>query len=266
MSTRDVSDLQRWMESSSDAPPELRAAIAELAESSHDGALLARLEARLEPLWVASADAAEPPSAPPEAASVGPSAASTGASATGLSLKLGGLVLLATGAIAAALGASRDEPRKPTTLLAPPMASIRGSLARATTDVEALPAATSRAPTPRTSGTSAAPARPSVHRTNPVLVDSPASGVAEEARLLRSAREATGTSLDRALSLLAEHERKFPRGELRDERELFAIDMLTRAGRSDEAVARVERLRRTSPGSPHLIAAERLVSKTSGPR
>jgi hypothetical protein len=265
MSTRDLSNMPRWLESSSDAPPELRAALAELAESSSDGTALARLEARLSPLWGASV-LAEPTSPSLETTSAAPSAAPAGATVTGLSLKLGGLVLLGTGAIAAALGASRTEPREPTPRLAPATASTGGSSVLAPVTVEPGPAAAP--PLPSSSFPSASPvlARPPVHRAPSAAPVEAASGVAEEARLLRSAREATGTSLDRALSLLAEHERKFPRGELREERELFTIDVLIRAGRADEAAARVERLRGSSPGSPHLIAAERLVSKTSAPR
>jgi hypothetical protein len=264
MSTRDLSDMPRWLESGSDAPTELRAALTELAGSDDDGALLARLETRLSPLW-GTVGVAEPPVAGPEAAASASVAAPAGTVATGVALKAGALVLLGAGAIATAFGVSRVEPREPAQRLPAPAASTPRPSLVLPANVEPVPAA----PRPSSSSPPAASpvaARSPVHRPSTVAPVEPAPSVADEARLLRSAREATGTSLERALSLLAEHERKFPRGELREERELFAVDVLVRAGRTDEAVARVERLRRLAPGSPHLVAAERLVAKTSAPR
>jgi len=83
----------------------------------------------------------------------------------------------------------------------------------------------------------------------------PDPSIADEARLLESARAALGTDPARALRITEEHARKHPMAQLSAERELIAIDALIRLGRRDEA------LRRAAPRlarAPNSLYAKRL--------
>ncbi|MBN1609443.1 MAG: hypothetical protein JW940_22625 [Polyangiaceae bacterium] len=83
----------------------------------------------------------------------------------------------------------------------------------------------------------------------------PDPSIADEARLLESARAALGTDPARALRITEEHARKHPMAQLSAERELIVIDALVRLGRRDEA------LRRAAPGlarAPNSLYAKRL--------
>jgi hypothetical protein len=64
---------------------------------------------------------------------------------------------------------------------------------------------------------------------------SAASSLAEEHRLLRAARSALAGAPDRALALTREHERRFPRGVLAQEREVIAIQALAAMGEGEAA-------------------------------
>jgi hypothetical protein len=63
-----------------------------------------------------------------------------------------------------------------------------------------------------------------------------------EAAILERARARAAGDPAGALAILEEHGRQFPRGKLSVERELIAVDVLRRAGRSAEARARGEAL------------------------
>jgi hypothetical protein len=63
-----------------------------------------------------------------------------------------------------------------------------------------------------------------------------------EAAILERARARAAGDPAGALAILDEHARQFPRGKLSVERELIAVDVLRRAGRSAEARARGEAL------------------------
>lgn len=86
----------------------------------------------------------------------------------------------------------------------------------------------------------------------------PADPLAEEVAILSRA-----TSLLRAgnpgegLRLLNEHQRKFPKGRLAEERRAARIQALCALGRRPEAEAELARLARSSPRSPHLARAQR---------
>ncbi len=54
---------------------------------------------------------------------------------------------------------------------------------------------------------------------------------------------------DSALDALAEHARRFPRGEMAEEREALAVQALARAGRTEEARARAARFDARYPRS-----------------
>lgn len=80
--------------------------------------------------------------------------------------------------------------------------------------------------------------------------DSRASGL-NEAALLDSARSALSTDPQRALALTQEHARRFPHGALSQEREVIAIEALTKLGQTDAAKARGSDFERRYPGSAH---------------
>jgi hypothetical protein len=84
--------------------------------------------------------------------------------------------------------------------------------------------------------------------------DAPAptrGALAEETRLLREADAATRAGEPaRALSLLAEHARRFPQGVLAEERDVERLLALCAAGRTEEARTAAAELLQTRPRSP----------------
>jgi hypothetical protein len=72
-----------------------------------------------------------------------------------------------------------------------------------------------------------------------------------EAQLLESARAALSKDPARALALAREHERRFPRGALTQEREVIAIQALARLERDAEARRRAQGFEQRFPASPH---------------
>lgn len=80
---------------------------------------------------------------------------------------------------------------------------------------------------------------------------SSASSLAEEHRLLRAARGALPANPARALALTREHEGRFPRGVLVQEREVIAIRALALLGDRDGARKKAEGFEDAYPESPH---------------
>lgn len=89
----------------------------------------------------------------------------------------------------------------------------------------------------------------------------PSEAQESEVRILQRAQDALTTEPARALSICDEHARRFPSGLLNEEREVIAIDALTRLGRTDHARARARRFRGAHPSSSHLGRIEVLVGK-----
>jgi len=85
----------------------------------------------------------------------------------------------------------------------------------------------------------------------------------EEHRILRSARQALESDLQRALALTQEHARRFPGGTLAQEREVIAIDALARLGRAKDAKDRAKGFREQYPDSPHRDQVESTSKSTS---
>ncbi len=79
-----------------------------------------------------------------------------------------------------------------------------------------------------------------------------------EAHLLQRARSAVGADPGAALSLAAEHARRFPGGGLAQEREIIAITALVALGRTPEAQARATTLLQRFPGSAYRGRLESL--------
>jgi hypothetical protein len=82
-----------------------------------------------------------------------------------------------------------------------------------------------------------------------------------EAALLERARRALASDPKLALSLARRHEKEFPNGNLRQEREVIAIEALRRLGRSNEATHRADDFQHEFPNSAHGRSVERGRSK-----
>jgi hypothetical protein len=83
------------------------------------------------------------------------------------------------------------------------------------------------------------------------------SSLSAERAILDGARSAlTAGEAARALSLLDQHARRFPRPQLGEEREALAVQTMVAAGRYDEARARAARFRTAAPNSLFLPAIE----------
>src|SRR6185437_10719856 len=79
-----------------------------------------------------------------------------------------------------------------------------------------------------------ATAAPPPPRASAVAAPAASSSLSAERLLLDQARSAlTGEQPDRALALLADHARRFPRPQLGEEREALAIQALAASGRFD---------------------------------
>lgn len=86
----------------------------------------------------------------------------------------------------------------------------------------------------------------------------PADSLAEEVAMLSQASaELHAGRPASALHALDEHRRKFPRGELAQERTSARIQALCALGRMNEAQTELARLARMSPDSPHLARARK---------
>jgi hypothetical protein len=78
-----------------------------------------------------------------------------------------------------------------------------------------------------------------------------------EAALLEQARRALAADPERALTLTRQHQRQFPNGALRQEREVIAIAALRKLGRVPEADARASSFDQQFPDSAHRRAVEK---------
>jgi hypothetical protein len=86
------------------------------------------------------------------------------------------------------------------------------------------------------------------------------STLSQERALMQGARMAIVRGQPAgALPLLDEHEQRFPKGQLSEEREALRIEALARMGRKDEARARAARFRRAHPQSLFLPVLDDLL-------
>lgn len=86
-----------------------------------------------------------------------------------------------------------------------------------------------------------------------------------EMSLLREAGTAISSDPARALALVDEAERRFPRGALGQEREVIRIQALTAAGRRDEALQRARAFLARTPSSAHRPRLEQILPELAGP-
>jgi hypothetical protein len=104
--------------------------------------------------------------------------------------------------------------------------------------------------TPEPEASEVAPA-PSVTHVPKRGSDVPTSSGVSEADLLQSAQAALRSNPRRALALTREHRRRFPNGALAQEREVIAIEALSKLGRTDDARGRAGRFKQQYPNSAH---------------
>lgn len=87
------------------------------------------------------------------------------------------------------------------------------------------------------------------------------SALRQEVALVQSIRTALATDPARALTLIQETRRRFPKGSLVEDREAFEVLALERLGRHAEAGALAESFLRRYPHSPFSARMKRLASK-----
>jgi TolA-binding protein len=168
----------------------------------------------------------------------------------------------------ASLEATKQIPPSPLAPRPPSRTNVEAPVTNLTAEVaapvpvEALPAAP--APTPRTASPIVAspvvaPSTPVIEApvANPAPVEAPAktSSLTEEIALLQDAHAALQSgSAARALGILDEHARRFPRGTLTEEREASRVSALCKLGRTDEARTQAADFLRDHPRSPQAPA------------
>jgi outer membrane protein assembly factor BamD (BamD/ComL family) len=92
----------------------------------------------------------------------------------------------------------------------------------------------------------------------------PASSIAEEAALLKQANaELAAGRPERALVLLDDHARRFPRGGLVEEREAARVLALCAAGRHAQGLAARDRFLRDHPSSLHTARVQSACTTTT---
>jgi hypothetical protein len=153
------------------------------------------------------------------------------------------LAVFALGALAGGTGVALLRPSPPARVVyvdrPVPAAAPSSSASQPAPEVSAPPRAT-------------AEPRPSAPRVDDIAQE---RLVLDDARDRLSRGEAT-----EALKRLSDHERRFPRGKLVEEREALAIQALVNAGRYDEARARATAFRNRSPNSVFLPAIDATLS------
>lgn len=189
--------------------------------------------------------------------------AAAGASAGNLSavMKVAAAAGVAS-AIAAALLWSA-QPRRPTAVRDPVTAADHPA---ATIPAPPLPPAAGLATGPVRSAAAAPPresGRPATARASnqgrPPSVAAPRPTPESEADLLRAAMEALVTEPRAVLSITNEHARRYPRGNLAQEREVIAIDALVRIGETAAARLRAERFLAANPRTAHHARIDSLL-------
>lgn len=258
---RIVSEVPPWLDPQSDAPAELRALLEEGGVLPDDSARVGRLRVRLEPWLAVGATAGALEGARQLAGHTSGSVAP--AAGVGVAGKLVAVLVGAGVAISAAvmgLPGSSDAPSKPaSTRLADRPVRAAGPAASAIPlpSAEANGVVRERAPAPLPKQATRPPASSA---RAPALSAANADSLSEQAALLSRARRSIDSDPGAALRLLDEHAQRFPSSVLAEERSLFKIRALSRAGRPSEAQQELQRLEADAPSSPHVVGARRAIS------
>ena len=88
-----------------------------------------------------------------------------------------------------------------------------------------------------------------------------ASTATPELLLVRRAQDALASDPARALAIADEHALAFPRGELTQEREVVAVEALSKLGRKDDALRRANALLRRFPRTPYVAHLEKALGQ-----
>jgi len=227
----------------SEAPEELRNLLSAAREDVPTESQLKRVATRLGPLL---GGAAIGTAAGAGAASTsGATAGATGGMALGVKV---GAALVAAGLVGggAIWVATRGNAPPPAPLRSAPVAAPAPATPPAAHRLVVPPAASAAVeqqakPAPQPSK----PARPATAGDSAKKVAPP------EASLLHSAQSALKTDPHRALALVEEHRRLYPHGALSQEREVIAIEALTRLGRTSEAQKKASDFKQRYPDSAH---------------
>jgi len=229
-----VSTPRRWLEEG--APPEVERLLQSASIDEPSAAQLASLAARLAPQLTAPTP--PPPPAPAAAASTG----------VGLVLPTAATVAIAVIGVVGWQLKSLDPAPTPVVVL-----DAGAALA---TPTPSLPDAAVATQAP------AAPAEPERPAVTPRDVPPPdATGRAPSRDVeLELLQEALNTpDATHAWALVVEHERRFPKTDLLQEREVAAIKALGELGRLDDQRLRADHFRVSWPTSPHRLRVESLL-------
>ncbi len=219
----------RWAEPSSGASAELRELLQSVDSDDPTPGQLAGLEERLGP----QLGPPPGPSGPPEAPAPTPSIAPAGSAALGLGAKLG--IVAVIGAAVIGGGALLAPPRTDTPVLVPVLTKV--TIQRPIKTPEPKTALANPEPPPE--ATASAPKTAAAEKK-------------DELELLRAAHAALrGGRAAEALALSRKHAAAFPRGALSQEREVIAIEALSRLGQRGGANTRGRRFIAAFPNSSH---------------
>jgi hypothetical protein len=198
-----------------------------------------------------------------EAAAVAPAAAAAATKATlGAKLALGAAGLGIAGATAwLTFATPTPAPVRPAPRAVPSVVAPAPTPAPSTRLVPQPELPSSVQPSRVPSGLTALPAKP-----KPPAAASASSSAAPptELELIREARGALGSDPARALALTQQHARLFPGGALTQEREVLAIESLSRLGQTAQARKRAESFAAAHPESAYVPRLERAVGALRG--
>ena len=237
-----------WLGADEPLPLEVLDAIRVADREDGSAEQVSRLEARLAPLFLQSATAAESPA---------PQAASTSSSSTSVTmLKLAGACVALVG-VAALVWPQREQ-------------AIQRSAPAQVSSVELAAREPARFGEP---AEHLAPAAPTVQADESPTIDAVVAKPADvpvvsestrttsqqdtlalEARLLSKARRALEADPAQALKLAERHQQRFPHGVLSEEREAIAIKALRQTGNEASAARRQARFLTKYPQSPHAMS------------
>lgn len=239
-------DPKRWAEADGGAPEALKSLLEGARADVPSAAELSPVEQALGPLL----DVPIPISGGAVTSS-GAAALGTGAgSALGYWLA-GGAAVVLLGAGAWLLGGAPPSEAPSAPVEAPSVAPLERTSPRlspkaepADAPEEMLEASASELPVPLPHASSPALIRPKLAAPQKAPQQS-------EASLLEQARSLLATNPGRALALTRDHQRRFPNGVLSQEREVIAIDALSRLEREAEAEKRAKSFQERFPDSAH---------------
>ena len=131
----------------------------------------------------------------------------------------------------------------------------------------AAPASAALPPSAAAAPASAPPPAPLVGRPAPPSKVPPAgTDLAEEYRLIEEGRAGLATGdYAKALRSLGEHERRFPNGQLNQERESLHIEVLVSTGRIAEARERARTFQERFPSGLLMPSVARVIAGSSPP-